>query len=122
MVDQYINRNELAKKFLKDHQLLSYDYLCAFAKMYEKRDVGGRKQGSAKFSERVFSYWTMKIIKEKTCNTHYSPKNVQLLCSNMRFDFFFESERNKRVFIEFKCNIDNIEKDLYKFFLLQNMP
>jgi hypothetical protein len=119
MKDEYINQNALARIFLQDRKILSINSLCAFFRKYEEKDKNGKKKGSASFSERVFSYWTMKILNGKPCETHYSTQNGQPLVHNKKFDFFFEGKGKKKVFIEFKCNVDNIEKDLYKFWLLK---
>jgi len=127
----HIDKVPLAKKFLNDNsnKSLTYKSLRAFFDEYETAKKNGKKEGGAKFSERVFSYWTMKNLKK---NGSYPEVTIQhrhqiKLHSikgeeayvTKKFDFSFEGATNKKVFIEFKCNIDNIEKDLYKFFLLK---
>jgi len=131
MQNEYINNNELANGFLNNHnnQALSYNSLRAFAGLYEERDQNGRRMGSAGFSERVFSYWTMRQLEN---NGNYTPVDIQynheielrddediLGTVRKRFDFSFVGLDDRRIIIEFKCNIDNVEKDLYKFYLLK---
>lgn len=123
--DDYASKNELAKSFLSNetHCCLSVPSLTKFAKIYEENK--GRGAG-AKFSERVFSYWIAKELFE-----YNVPLKVRIddeisieLSGEIgsipkKIDFSFKRGSGPRVYIEFKCNIDMVEKDLYKFYLMK---
>ncbi|PKL48462.1 MAG: hypothetical protein CVV39_04350, partial [Planctomycetes bacterium HGW-Planctomycetes-1] len=117
---QYITENNSSKKFLDNrvNRNLSQNSFKNFIKTYQKNKRSA-------FSERVFACWIM--------DEHMSGKNFKVLPTvqddikvlngtvNKRIDFSYEGTKRQRKFkvlIEFKCNIDLIEKDLYKFYLI----
>ncbi|MFA5386762.1 MAG: hypothetical protein WC297_03815 [Candidatus Paceibacterota bacterium] len=118
MKDKYEKENGPTKTFLKKYGELSEKSLLAFFDEHYKKDKSNNRIRSSSFSDRVFAWWTMQFLNDKVCNAPYSPKDDNPLVSNKKFDFFFEGRGKKKVFIEFKKNIDNIEKDLFKFWLL----
>lgn len=124
--DDYVSKNELARSFLSNetHCCLSVPSLTEFARVYE--DNKGRRGAGAAFSERVFSYWIAKELFE-----HNVPLKVRIddkisieLSGEIGsipkvIDFSFKRGSGPCVYIEFKCNIDMVEKDLFKFYLMK---
>ena len=109
MKENYIDNSEggrLAKRFLNDNgnKCLTANSFRAFFEEYE--EAKKKKEGGAKFSERVFSYWTMKNL---TKNGSYPEVTVQCgrkiklhddkndeVYVTKKFDFFFKSKKKKK--------------------------
>ena len=121
--NKYVCDNRLAKNFLERHRCLSVASLREFAEKYEKNKRGS--EGGAKFSERVFSYWIAKELFEYDASSRvriHDNREIRLhdkTTVDKRIDFSFQRGSGPRVYIEFKCNIDMVEKDLFKFYLMK---
>jgi len=121
----YVSTNKHAKSFLTDKQncYLLVASIEKFADIYESQKLD--KTAGAKFSERVFSYWTIKeLLKNNVSLSVKIHDNIQISIGDdsitKKIDFSFQKNCGSRVYyIEFKCNIDMIEKDLYKFYLMK---
>jgi hypothetical protein len=123
----YINENPQAANFLDQSARteLSSNSFGNFIETYTQRR---ERRGGSAFSERVFSYWIMKIL----LDANFTPpffvhKEIDVVLGygqntpvRKKIDFSFNRNNGNPVFIELKCNIDLIEKDLYKFFLMQS--
>lgn len=121
---KYVNQNDEAGQFLKKNRELSPK---SFGKFAVKYNDLGKQRGGAKFSERIFTSWTTAVLREANfpgpVSIHHTYSIGNIECDDRsplekRIDFYFQSGKRK-VCIEFKCNIDNIEKDLYKFWLIK---
>jgi hypothetical protein len=106
-------------KFLRNHPKFSADSARKFAdKYYDSKSEG--KLGS-KFSERIFVKWILNALEgeidRNNIKTHF-PFSLMLdgkeITDGKKADLYIK-RGDTEVLIEFKCNIDNIEKDLFKF-------
>ncbi len=118
----YIAQNDDALKFVNDYPLLTFESLLIFGKVYGCGKNRAGKLGS-KFSERVFSYWIFNEIKQfnpivKTQAKIFLPLNNR----QVRKDVDLSCEYcDTQYLIEFKANLDMVEKDLFKFWLFQEL-
>lgn len=123
---EYISQNNDVINFLNNQNYcsLSVDSLRAFAERYNNL----QRRGGAKFSERVFIYWTVKKLLQNNVSLNvkiHDKFNIPILPVEENIevpkiiDFSFQCNNSSRVYIEFKCNIDMVEKDLYKFYLMK---
>ena len=119
----YVGGNDDAKYFISQYPQIGIDSLKAFKrKYYEDRPLG------AKFSERVFSYWLYKEVEEFSPTIErqkkleiklpLEPSGVSENEVNIKKtpDLYLQYN-NRKILVEFKTNIDMVEKDLYKFCL-----
>lgn len=129
LVRGYVSQNADACCFVKRHNYLCLKSFKEFLEIYYRNN----KSLGAKFSERVFSYWLYNYFKdfEYFKNERFSPsirvqEQVEIKMAlerdcpiiTKRFDVCLLANSKRVVLIEFKANIDMVEKDLYKFYLL----
>jgi hypothetical protein len=120
-----MKKNEIEKevnKFLQIYPEFSEEAAQAFMKKYYLKGLGGSL--GSKFSERVFRSWILKALEEKV----YEPVkrksfkfslilDGKVITDNKKPDMYIKrKEDNKEILVEFKCDIDNIEKDLFKLY------
>ena len=121
------NRN--VGNFLKEKENteLNANSFGTFVKEYEH--LKGQEQSGSKFSERIFAYWIMRELEEGVTLTLHEKIEISPIAEGTSkgleasvpkvIDYFINGKDNAGVFIELKKNIDNIEKDLYKFYLMK---
>lgn len=112
-IDKLFDGNEYASTFVAKYPIISADSFQAFGKWYW--DTQFPRGAGAKFSERVFTYWIYKVVGEmqtKVLETHYQCKLI-IPTVIKDIDLYIKTEQSETL-IEFKCNIDMIEKDLFK--------
>ena len=129
-------KNGRPRSFIEEHPKLCIESLKAFKKKYYPEDKnnpkGKGKPLGAKFSERVFSYWLYKEVEEfdptiesqkelviklpfiKPLTQLGNPENEVKIKKTP--DLYLQYN-NRKILVEFKTNIDMVEKDLYKFWL-----
>lgn len=111
-IDKFVRQNDYAFKFVTEHPTISAESFQAFNDWYWAEEFP--RGAGAKFSERVFTYWIYKAVKDMQPKvfTHYQCKLI-IPTVIKDVDLYIETTRSKTL-IEFKCNIDMIEKDLFK--------
>lgn len=124
--ENYVKKNCDADKFLITHERICPMSLIEFKREYYKEyrdETEGKKSRSslgAKFSERVFAYWLFRELEDvghqEGVSVHKKVRVTAVTSEKIDYiiDFSFQN-KHRNYYIEFKCNIDNIEKDLYKF-------
>ena len=116
---RYVADNKIANQFVTDNNQISVLSLKAFKdKYYSKKPSLG-----SSFSERVFSYWLYKEVEQFTPLV-IRTQEILLITLPLGTEVQVKKSvdlsleyNNGKTFIEFKTNIDMIEKDLYKFYL-----
>ena len=127
LLDSYVAEDKSASKFLasKANQKLSVASVRRFINEYW---YANDKQRDKKFSERVLSCWVMnELIFRGFKNSVRTQEQISVPlkgistsenCIIKEIDFS-TSVNQKKILFEFKCHIDLVEKDLYKYQLLQ---
>lgn len=114
---EYIKKNSSAVKFLqkKSNQSFNVNSFKRFGEEYSK-------SGNAAFSEKVFVKWIWNELKENN-KVEITPQKtypIEIKGGTGRIeknaDLFIETNKIKMI-LEFKCNIDMIEKDIFKLML-----
>ena len=81
-----------------------------------------RDHGKSKYSEQVFMRFIEKLAPQTKCDRHFKLE-ITLENSSKRIgkdiDIYFET-LNSVFLVEIKKNIDLVEKDLFKWFLMKN--
>lgn len=116
---EYIGRNSHAESFVKNHKVLTVNSFFEFSKWYWDKSKFGPKGAGSKFSERVFASWVYNHLEgdkelEEISMQHKMPLIVPGV--KKQVDLYLKTQRGS-LLIEFKCNIDMVEKDLFKFSL-----
>ena len=115
-IHDYVNENLIAQNFIQKHECLTECNLIDFEREYALKG----KEGGAKFSERVFAYWLyVEFNKIEQSQIEYIPhfrKLTRIDGVSKNYDFVVKTQRATNIF-EFKCNIDMVEKDIFKFFI-----
>jgi len=112
----------------KENRELTVNSLKAFGRNYEYWKKS--KESGAKFSERIFTYWIIQELKTRGFKEARLRKRydvpIRIPTGNGKteeitkvIDFCFIDKDGKEIYIEYKCNIDLVEKDLYKFYLIK---
>ena len=114
---EYIGRNSHAESFVKNHKVLTVNSFFDFSKWYWDKSKFGPKGAGSKFSERVFASWVYNHLEgdkelEEISMQHKMPLIVPGV--KKQVDLYLKTQRGS-LLIEFKCNIDMVEKDLFKF-------
>ena len=116
---EYIGKNTHAVSFVNKHDVLTVKSFIKFSEWYWDENKFGPKGAGAKFSERVFASWVYnylnrsKVLKEISMQ-HKMPLKVEGV--EKQVDLYIKTSGGSSL-IEFKCNIDMVEKDLFKFSL-----
>ena len=112
----YISQNQQALYFVTKYPVLSADNFFKFGEEYYSR---GTSAGS-KFSERVFTKWIYESVADLDPRWTKQSK-LDLLVQGVQKQVDLQLVLNGIEFlIEFKCNIDMIEKDIFKFIYLKD--
>lgn len=115
VIAKYINANEAATAFLNTeaNRTLSEEAFVAFAEEYQQPDRG------AKFSERVFTYWICREFESNGIGIKYCPqlrRKTNIESVEKIYDLVIKAG-DLEIMFEFKCNIDMVEKDIFKYMI-----
>ena len=115
-LEVYIDNNEQAKLFLQKFPILSAESFFEFGEEYYINGPAG-----SKFSERVFTQWIHNAV-EKLSPQLITQSKLELIVEGVKkeVDLQLILRGTDHFLIEFKCNIDMIEKDIFKFIFLSN--
>ena len=117
LIKNYIKENEKADAFLKNGMDLQPETFYKFLEQYEELE----KSGGSKFSERVFAGWLETLLGEKAVLEPH--KKIESVIPNVYKNYdFLVSLGSLKIIIELKCNIDMIEKDIFKFVITPSSP
>jgi hypothetical protein len=119
-LNEYIQQNEQSRLFLQNYPELCADSFFKFEEEYYKKMNEKDKSAGSKFSERVFTQWIYNVVKDLS-PTLIPQAKLELASEGVQkqIDLHLMLRNKDHFLIEFKCNIDMIEKDIFKFIYLK---
>lgn len=115
------NPEEESRNFLNEFPMFSAEAARAFCDTYYEGEGTKGTKGS-KYSERVFKNWISNALQNKISDEEKISKSGlkiggEVISDSKKPDMYIKRNSDgKRVLIEFKCNIDMVEKDLFKIY------
>ena len=114
---EYIKKNKEAYEFVAKYPDFTASAFKKFEEWYWDESKFDGKGGGSKFSERVFSFWIYNFLNSNNTSFEIKPQSKFPLVIDgvtKQVDLHLLTNNGSSL-IEFKCNIDMIEKDIFKF-------